>query len=253
LLSSHTHTHHLQESRIGVVIAKLLKHSDAGLRTKATSLMQVYKAQIAKARGKAKASGGGGPLKKKTKVGPSSATYAGIPTPSTGFSERRMKMRKIFADLFSGNGQLAADLEDAVFAQFRSATVAGYTDRLRSLRFNLKKNESLCAAIVAKRCSITRLMEMKPDEMISKIEAKERKEANEELFASVQTDWIDHNREALAKQAGIKLDESRYIICPRCKSEKTSFFQKQTRSADEPMTNFCTCHNTKCGHKWRFC
>lgn len=37
--------------------------------------------------------------------------------------------------------------------------------------------------------------------------------------------------------------------CSRCKSQKTWFYQLQTRSADEPMTNFITCSN--CGKHWK--
>ena len=38
--------------------------------------------------------------------------------------------------------------------------------------------------------------------------------------------------------------------CEKCKSNKTTFYQMQTRSADEPMTTFVTCMN--CGKKWKF-
>lgn len=37
--------------------------------------------------------------------------------------------------------------------------------------------------------------------------------------------------------------------CGKCNDWKTSYYQKQTRSSDEPMTNFITCH--KCGNRWR--
>ena len=37
--------------------------------------------------------------------------------------------------------------------------------------------------------------------------------------------------------------------CKRCKSYKTTFYQMQTRSADEPMTVFVTCHN--CDSRWK--
>ena len=40
------------------------------------------------------------------------------------------------------------------------------------------------------------------------------------------------------------------LTCPKCKSKKTSYYQMQTRSADEPATNFCSC---VCGHRWKFC
>ena len=38
--------------------------------------------------------------------------------------------------------------------------------------------------------------------------------------------------------------------CGKCKSMKTSYYQLQTRSSDEPMTNFVTCHN--CGNRWKY-
>jgi DNA-directed RNA polymerase subunit M/transcription elongation factor TFIIS len=39
--------------------------------------------------------------------------------------------------------------------------------------------------------------------------------------------------------------------CRKCKSYKTTYYQLQTRSADEPMTTFATCKN--CGNRWKFC
>jgi len=38
--------------------------------------------------------------------------------------------------------------------------------------------------------------------------------------------------------------------CGKCKSTKTSYYQMQTRSADEPMTTYVTCLN--CDKKWKF-
>lgn len=38
--------------------------------------------------------------------------------------------------------------------------------------------------------------------------------------------------------------------CGKCKSRKTTFYQLQTRSADEPMSTFVTCVN--CGNRWKF-
>ncbi len=37
--------------------------------------------------------------------------------------------------------------------------------------------------------------------------------------------------------------------CGRCKKKECSFYQLQTRSADEPMTTFITCLN--CGKRWK--
>lgn len=38
--------------------------------------------------------------------------------------------------------------------------------------------------------------------------------------------------------------------CGKCKSKKTTYFQLQTRCADEPMTTFVTCKD--CGNNWKF-
>lgn len=37
--------------------------------------------------------------------------------------------------------------------------------------------------------------------------------------------------------------------CSKCNKRKTTYYSRQLRSADEPMTNFITCLN--CGHKWK--
>lgn len=46
-----------------------------------------------------------------------------------------------------------------------------------------------------------------------------------------------------------KVDESSFIQCKHCKSNAVDTEQKQTRSADEPMTIFCSCR--KCGKRFR--
>lgn len=37
--------------------------------------------------------------------------------------------------------------------------------------------------------------------------------------------------------------------CKKCKSKKTTYYSLQTRSADEPMTNFITC--LVCNNRWK--
>ena len=38
--------------------------------------------------------------------------------------------------------------------------------------------------------------------------------------------------------------------CSKCHKKQTTYYQLQTRSADEPMTTFVTCLN--CGKRWKF-
>lgn len=40
------------------------------------------------------------------------------------------------------------------------------------------------------------------------------------------------------------------FTCHKCKSKKCSYYQLQTRSADEPMTTFVSC--LECGNRWKF-
>ena len=39
------------------------------------------------------------------------------------------------------------------------------------------------------------------------------------------------------------------FTCSKCKSNECTYYQMQTRSADEPMTTFVTCIN--CGKRWK--
>ena len=39
------------------------------------------------------------------------------------------------------------------------------------------------------------------------------------------------------------------FTCRKCKSKKCTYYQMQTRSADEPMTTFVSC--LECGNRWR--
>ena len=47
-----------------------------------------------------------------------------------------------------------------------------------------------------------------------------------------------------------KLNVTDMFTCSKCKKNKCTYFELQTRSADEPMTTFVTC--IECGHRWKF-
>ena len=44
-------------------------------------------------------------------------------------------------------------------------------------------------------------------------------------------------------------DKDGIFQCKKCNSKKTTYYSLQTRSADEPMTNFITC--LTCGNRWK--
>ncbi len=65
---------------------------------------------------------------------------------------------------------------------------------------------------------------------------------------------MEHNeREIIIEKNKAKMDEEYEGIfkCKKCKSKKTSYYQLQTRSADEPMTTFVQC--IECDNHWKFC
>lgn len=69
--------------------------------------------------------------------------------------------------------------------------------------------------------------------------------------------WANQVQQNAEKQerldiANDRLDENKKGMyqCGKCKSWNTTYFQLQTRSADEPMTTFVTCMN--CEKRWKF-
>ena len=109
-----------------------------------------------------------------------------------------------------------------------------YADRLRSIFLNLKKNGDLLRKLQDKEIKAHRLafmthQEMNPEswkELIELKEIRDKNKYNPVLEAST--------------------DE---FTCRRCKSNQCTYYQMQTRSADEPMTTFVSCIN--CGSKWK--
>jgi DNA-directed RNA polymerase subunit M/transcription elongation factor TFIIS len=64
--------------------------------------------------------------------------------------------------------------------------------------------------------------------------------------------WADLKLQIMAQYIDTKSPEEMpdgIMNCFKCKSPKTTYYQMQTRSADEPMTSYFTC--LSCNHKWK--
>jgi DNA-directed RNA polymerase subunit M/transcription elongation factor TFIIS len=110
-----------------------------------------------------------------------------------------------------------------------------YTTRAINLDvFNLQKNDALRANI--EHIGLKTFVRMKPWEM------------NPELWTPI---FERVAYKALRKQLTIDIETvpDGAFTCSKCKSKKTSFYEMQTRSADEPMTVFIQCIN--CGKRWK--
>jgi DNA-directed RNA polymerase subunit M/transcription elongation factor TFIIS len=67
--------------------------------------------------------------------------------------------------------------------------------------------------------------------------------------------WAQAMYKAKARELMLEVSKAReegyegLFKCGKCKSKKTTYYQMQTRSADEPMTTFVTC--TLCANRWK--
>ena len=109
-----------------------------------------------------------------------------------------------------------------------------YTDRLRAVYINLKNDDALLSKVQKKEIKAHLLgfmthQEMNPVKWQLLLDLKTEKEKN------MYSPNIEGNTDN--------------FTCRKCKSNKCSYYQLQTRSADEPMTTFVTCIN--CGVRWK--
>jgi len=109
-----------------------------------------------------------------------------------------------------------------------------YIDRIRTILFNLKSNPQLLDEIIngtvkTQQVAFMTHQELKPERWIKLIEEK------------IKRDKCKYETQIEAATDSFK--------CRKCHSNKCTYYQMQTRSADEPMTTFVTCID--CGNRWK--
>jgi transcription elongation factor S-II len=108
-----------------------------------------------------------------------------------------------------------------------------YLDLLRTVYINLKderiRNKMKTREIQAHKLAFMTHQEMSPEKWDKLIEDKKIRDENKyEPKLEASTDKF---------------------TCRKCRSKKCTYYQLQTRSADEPMTTFVTCLD--CGKRWK--
>ena len=123
-----------------------------------------------------------------------------------------------------------------------------YTNQFRRLHFNFGENQQLAAQVLQQRTDLRWLAHASAADVATD---SFKQAAAAELIASseeVMMDWQDKHADEALEAAGVKVGPG-FHKCGACGSQNTSFHQKQTRSADEPMTSFIRCKD--CKHRWK--
>ena len=138
--------------------------------------------------------------------------------------------------------QIGVEIEECLNNKFKDLKT--YSDKARSLVFNLKdpKNPRLKVRMV--ECDITPwdLITMDPKDLASEVKKQEREETQKANLDARRTDWDQEKAQQSGKNRG-------FFTCKKCGGKNTNFYQLQTRGADEPMTNFVNCYD--CGNRWK--
>jgi DNA-directed RNA polymerase subunit M/transcription elongation factor TFIIS len=158
--------------------------------------------------------------------------------------EVRDGARKLFTEVFK-DGQLGDTLEKHIYnyaivqAKYKGVPRNWdckpfrfiYISRIRGLRYNILTNSKLLHLVLSKEIKLKVLANMTPQEM------------NPELYANFKSRAIIYE----TVQSSSLPDGA--FTCGRCKTKKTTYYELQTRCADEPMTAFISCH--QCGKHWK--
>jgi len=155
---------------------------------------------------------------------------------------RREFWQKQFTKIL-GNESIATEIEESMFQNYHMKQDDNeYEQKAKQLALNLDKNSyiknsGLYSRVVNGEIQASKLVFCTP----------------QELFPEKWEVTIAANQELLKKQVeGSKARATTdMFICPKCKKRETTYYEQQTRGADEPMTKFITCVSDGCGKQWK--
>ena len=168
----------------------------------------------------------------------------------------RSNVVKKFAELLKDiekNEKKAANVEKAIYNwSLKEATnkrvlkrwnnptfVRIYVDRFRTIYFNVKtdsyvNNNYLFDALQNENVKCNHLSKMSHQEMCP------------DRWKKLIDDKIKRDKSKYEINMEASTDQFK---CFKCKKNKCTYYELQTRSADEPMTTFVSCLN--CGNRWK--
>jgi transcription elongation factor S-II len=269
----------LSETLIGASVSKLKTHDNSEVASAAKSLVKKWKGiakrdqggnaassqpAASKSNNESKISSEPGDLKR---MGSSGSSELNADTEWLGLPPLRINIcKKLHTIFLTSKDELSKELNKSAVEQLclaRAGEVEAaidswsrgvkeqYTEKVRGLVFNLKKNGAIRDQVILGQISPDQLPRMSDEELQTEEKAQERDATVRKLQDSRRLDWDQANEKKINDMCGIKgeLLKASLFTCGRCKSIKTTSTQKQTRSADEPMTVFVLCMN--CGNRWK--
>jgi len=268
----------LTETLVGTVVSKFKSHGDTAVSSAARALVKKWK-QLAKQAGvgkvalpaskpattKPKPAARSKPATKNITPVPSSASatteWDHLPGIRKNIANKLYQTFTVSTDSLTKSGIHADAIKSLTTSRATEVEIAcheyskgnkqSYQDKIRSLIFNLKKNSDLREDVILGNTSAETLVKMSKQQLATAEKSRKRNETVEHLRGSRRLDWERANEDKINEMCGIQGDllEASLFTCGRCKSIKTTSTQKQTRSADEPMTVFVLCLN--CGNRWK--
>ena len=256
----------LSETLVGVVVGKFKTHKDSTLSSKAKNLIQKWKTLA-----KLGEDQGGKDTKKNISVKSipppqqqaSQTNNKESMTKGDDHSTRRHleslpPNRRIIAEKFlelltiksndsenSGDTTTTADDDDNDIISIPNLVInielaihnysrndrTIYTDKARSLLFNMKKNSNVRDEVLVGSITPEQLVQMRPEQLATVETTQQRQQLMKDLHDSRRLDWDQANESKINEMCGIKGDllKASLFKCGRCKSEKTTSTQKQTR------------------------
>ncbi|KAF8093038.1 hypothetical protein N665_0392s0013 [Sinapis alba] len=135
--------------------------------------------------------------------------------------------------------RVAVSVESHMFEKLGRSTGAQKV-KYRSIMFNLRdsNNPDLRRRVLTGEVSPEKLITLSAEEMASDKRKQETNQIKEKFL-------FDCERGQAPKAS------TDQFKCGRCGQRKCTYYQMQTRSADEPMTTYVTCVN--CDNHWKFC
>ncbi|CAI9091888.1 OLC1v1026996C1 [Oldenlandia corymbosa var. corymbosa] len=135
--------------------------------------------------------------------------------------------------------RVATEVESALFAKWGLFNGAQKV-RYRSIMFNIKdpNNPDFRRKVLLGQFPPKAITDLSPEDMASDERQKQNEKIKEKALFECE------------RGAPVQASTDQFQ-CTRCKKKETTYYQMQTRSADEPMTTYVTCVN--CGNRWKFC